>query len=185
MSDLSAPAQSYYGHRIEKGSLRDLDMALGPVADLADVIQRGILEFQFNPESLEYSPGVTWAASVIPGYSHRRLQYGGGAARTWALKLRWFGDNDDDFYVKDRCDFLDSLTLPEYAGDEYACGPHSVLFTFGRLVEGVKCKLTKLKVKYSGRFNPESLLPLFAECDVELEETPDEPVDYRTRRGRR
>src|SRR2546430_8389150 len=168
------------GHFVEKGMLIDRDATqYGPVLNPADELALGKLLFQYNPGTLEFTPGVTWATIVIPGFSHRRIVYGGGAARTWAFKLQWYGDSDDEGFVKRRCDWLESLTMPEYEGRELVRGPHDVLFAFGQLVPGVRCKLMKLKIKFGPLFYPTSLLPRIAECDIELEEFTDEGLDYR------
>ena len=57
--------------------------------------------------------------------------------------------------------------------------PHRVLFLFGDLYPGVECVVRQVKARYFHLFDRDTLQPLHAEVDVQLEEYVDESIGYR------
>ena len=165
------------------GFLKDLDYQADPTDPLASLGET--LLFQHNPDEVKRGIQVAWAGQVVPGWSHRRLQYGGGGARTFQFKLRWYLDNDKDDWVRRQTLWLESQTVAEYDGNGILVNaPHRLLFGFGGLTNsgllrnaGKTTVITSLALTYGPLWTP-GLEPIQAEADLTLEEFRTRSQDY-------
>jgi len=145
---------------------------------LIDVDGSGELELQYNPSEILDDKATLFAAIRVPGMSHPRYQYVSGEPRKIVFKLRFFKGP-----VRERVNWLQSLLYPEHGGAMLEHAPHRVLLVLGELFPGVLCVVKRVKARFHGLFEPETLLPQQADVDVVLEEYIEESVSVAELRG--
>ena len=102
-----------------------------------------ILNFQYNPETFEYSRGATYVEMVAPGMSYPTTQYVHGNARTFPIELFLF-DKPYSGIIDSHKDFIEGLLPPETNDSSYT-RPPSMLFVYGDFIK--KCVLEELNIK--------------------------------------
>lgn len=116
----------------------------------------------------EIVPG--WVDARIIGGTHPRISYAGGGGRIWTFKAVFHREDDDDSYVINQVLWLQSRLLPEYnAAGAMVAPPHLCLFTWGDLFSA-QVVIRQAKAKYSKTYAPDTLLPIFAEVQLRLDE---------------
>ena len=103
----------------------------------------GILKFQYNPESFEYSRGATYSEISAPGMSYPSTQYVRGNSRSFPIELFLF-DKPYSGVIDTQIAFVEGLLPPETNSDNYT-KPPEVLFTYGNFIK--KCVVEELSVK--------------------------------------
>jgi len=166
-----------------RGYLLDLDAGdnksddSGAGSDLSDR-----LTFQFNPDKITRGVGVLWTSQQIPGHSHPRQQGVAGTDRTWEFSLKFHLDDDNSSWVRDRLDWLESLTLFEYDEDgNQKRGPHRVLYVMGSWIREV-CTVQHFRYTVPEPLDQSTLEPRIAEIPLVLKEFRHQAVDWRDKR---
>lgn len=112
-----------------------------------------IMNFQYNPETFEYSRGATYSEIVAPGMSYPDTQYVRGNARSFPVEL-FFYDKPCTGVIESYEEFFNGLLPPESNPSKYK-RPPEVLFSYGNFVR--KCVLENLSVlieEYNTEGNP-------------------------------
>lgn len=156
----------------------------GVRGNLVDMQTGEKLFFQFNPEKIGDDQGANWAAQRIHGVHHPYFQYSSGTGRTLKFQLKFYHqDVKDGKNVKQKCDWLRSTVYPDTAaGGVPHRPPHRFLLNLGSLFRGMPCIITSVSVNYDKVFSP-SIVPLYAEVDLEVQEFRTRAVGYAEVRG--
>ena len=116
------------------------------------------LIFDYIPEEISDSKTANYNYVDIPGRSEPIIGYTNSSLREFSIHLMFMagigqrshpsGQVDDAFAVKQKVDWLRSLTYPDYSG-QYVRPPHKVLFSIGQLIKSV-CIIPSVNVVYKG-----------------------------------
>lgn len=138
-------------------------------------------QLMLNPEELYDNKDVNIASIQVPGMSHPRLQFVGGGERVIQFTAKLFyaaydpGTDDVMFALR----WLQSLVYPEHGGTMLKRAPHKVHIDWGNLLTQTDQTWVVRRVSaYSYFFDPDTLLPLGVDVDLELVEYIEESVDY-------
>ena len=93
--------------------------------------------FQYNPTTLEYSRGASYADISAPGMPYPDTQFIKGNARSFSVPL-FLNDNPNTGLIKSYIDFIDSFLPPETNESGYT-QPPVMTFCFGYFIR--KCVL--------------------------------------------
>lgn len=121
-----------------------------------------IRRFQFNPEKLEYSRGVTYSDSISPGMAYPETQFSHGNIREFETELFMY-DPYCTGLIKEYMCFLGTLLTPETNVPNYS-RPPELLFYFGYFIR--RCVLTKLNI--SNEWLDEQGTPLMTRFQLTL-----------------
>lgn len=103
-----------------------------------------VRKFQFNPETFEYSRGVTYSDSISPGMPYPETQYSHGEIRTFDVELFMY-DPYCTGLIKEYMYFLGDFLTPETNDPDYA-QPPEMLFYYAYFVR--RCVLTNLTITH-------------------------------------
>ena len=98
--------------------------------------------FQFNPETFEYSRGVTYAEIVSPGMSYPNAQFVHGNARSFPVEL-FFYDKPWTGVIDSHMNFIGAFLTPETNVSNYQ-KPPEMTFCFGYFIR--RCVLEDLNI---------------------------------------
>lgn len=98
--------------------------------------------FQFNPTTLDYSRGASYADISAPGMAYPDTQFIKGNARSFPVSL-FFYDNPNTGVIKKYIEFLNGFLTPETNKSGYT-QPPTMTFCFGYFIR--KCVLEDLSV---------------------------------------
>ena len=102
-----------------------------------------IKRFQYNPETFEYSRGVTYAEIVAPGMSYPNTQFVHGNTRTFSVELFFF-DKPCTGVINSYMNFIGGFLTPETNSANYK-KPPEMLFCYGTFIR--RCVLDDLSIK--------------------------------------
>lgn len=91
------------------------------------------MEFQFNPTTLPYSRGVSYASIESPGMSYPLTQYTGGGAREFSFEVFYY-DKPYTGKINTARSFLENLMPPEYNTADFD-KPPSFTLAYGYFVK--------------------------------------------------
>lgn len=100
------------------------------------------MSFQFNPTTLSYSRGVSYADISAPGMSYPDTQFIKGNARSFPVTL-FFYDNPCTGVIKKYANFIGSFLTPETNVKGYT-KPPVMTFCYGSFIR--KCVLEDLTI---------------------------------------
>lgn len=98
--------------------------------------------FQFNPTTLDYSRGASYADISAPGMAYPDTQFIKGNARSFPVSL-FFYDNPNTGVIKKYIEFFDGFLTPETNKSGYT-KPPTMTFCFGYFIR--KCVLEDFSV---------------------------------------
>lgn len=100
------------------------------------------MSFQFNPTTLSYSRGATYADISSPGMAYPGTQFVKGNVRSFPVTL-FFYDNPNTGVIKKYLNFFEGLLTPE-TNDAGYTRPPTLTFCYGYFIR--KCVLEDLNV---------------------------------------
>ena len=101
-----------------------------------------VMKFQYNPETFEYSRGVTYAEIIAPGMAYPDTQYVHGNARAFSVELFLF-DKPCTGVISNYESFIGGFLTPETNSANYK-KPPEMLFCYGSFIK--RCVLEELGV---------------------------------------
>lgn len=101
------------------------------------------MDFQYNPTTMPYSRGVSYASIESPGMSYPLTQYAGGGAREFSFELFYY-DRPYTGAINSARQFLEKLMPPEYNTNDFD-KPPSFTLAYGYFVK--RCVLMQLDVE--------------------------------------
>lgn len=152
---------------------------------ILDLVTGESLTFAYNPGTISDERSPQYADQSVVGYSHPASQFVNGGARTVSFTLRFHLDNQGVEAVRNRCEWLRSLTYPDHdANGRLRTAPHLVALLVGSLYREQSWEVRSVRVTYKDLFDPQTVLPLLAEVSLTLQEFVEGSVNYSTiRRG--
>lgn len=100
------------------------------------------MPFQYNPTTLEYSRGATYAEISSPGMAYPDTQFVRGNSRSFSVPL-FFYDNPNTGVIIKYKNFLEDFLPPETTKSDYT-QPPIMTFCYGYFIR--KCVLEDLAV---------------------------------------
>ena len=100
------------------------------------------MSFQFNPTTLSYSRGATYADISAPGIAYPDTQFVKGNVSSFPVTL-FFYDNPNTGVIQKYLEFLGGFITPEENASDYT-HPPTMTFCFGYFIR--KCVLEDLSV---------------------------------------
>lgn len=100
------------------------------------------MKFQFNPENLHYSRGVTYADIIAPGMCYPATQFVHGNIRTFTVELFMY-DKPYTGVINDNMLFIGKFLTPETNPKDYV-KPPEMLFCYGYFIR--RCVLEDLDI---------------------------------------
>lgn len=95
-------------------------------------------KFQYNPQSMDYSRGATYAQVKAPGMQYPLIYFVNGEAEEFELEL-FVVDRPSTGKINKDIDWCKSF-LPKYRNDDFFSRPHPLIYSYGNFV--CKCVLT-------------------------------------------
>lgn len=127
------------------------------------------MEWDLNPEEFTDTDGANFAGIEVPGMSHPRLQFAGGAERTLTFTLPLhYGALRDSRTVAQSIDLLRSWLYADYDRTLMTAPPHRLLVCFGDRWQNEKWVMTQCEINYV-RFDKDGA-PLHATAAITLTE---------------
>lgn len=102
-----------------------------------------LINFQYNPETFEYSRGVTYSELIAPGMSYPTLQYVHGNSRSFSVELFLY-DKPSTGVINNQKTFFQNLLPPESNKKNYS-RPPMALFVYADFIK--KCVVEGFNVK--------------------------------------
>lgn len=119
-----------------------------------------VMQFHLNPDTLKYQPGSPkHVTDPIPGVSHPKRAYASGSDETWkftltldgAIALREYivlpqnalrpASDKSPYSIRGYIEYIKGLCRPTDRTKGATGDPDPVIFSFGKLVQKVKCDL--------------------------------------------
>ena len=101
-----------------------------------------IMPFQFNPETFEYSRGVTYNDIVSPGMPYPNTQYAHGNVRSFPVQLFLY-DKPSTGLIENFRNFIEAFLTPETNPSSYK-KPPEMLFCYAYFIK--RCVLEDLSI---------------------------------------
>jgi hypothetical protein len=164
-------------------------MGRSPRMTLVNVATQEYVTVQFNPAEFEETIGAAYARQVVPGLSHKVLQFINTENETFTFDLFHQATNggpEDLAAILLSRRFLLSVCHPRRADGLIGAGAPRVMFIWPKLIT-LTCVVTSVKLKYT-RFNGEGA-PVSFIATTTLEEirdthvTAEDILELGTQRG--
>ena len=82
---------------------------------IIDMSNDSVFMFSRNPSKLDIERNPDFAQVKVPGISHPKMQYMNGGAKTISFQLNFFMDSAGTEAVKDKLNWLESCTYPNFS----------------------------------------------------------------------
>ena len=131
---------------------------------IAEVDSGDIMHFKINPESIEDSKDTSYANIEIPGMSHPRYQYTGGAERVLSFTVYLHNGTGDD--VPTCLKLLRSWLYADYSEGKLIEAPKKLLIIFGDSWPDEVWLLRSMRITHN-KFD-KTLNSMYAEVELEF-----------------
>ena len=121
------------------------------------------LAFQFMPEGVENSRSANFSGINIIGRNDDILQFNGGS-ETLNFSIKFYSEKEDRSDVKEKIDWLKSLTIRDGNNSEY----QNVILVFGEMFLNYVWVVTNITQRPQMFDESAEYRPIYAECNISL-----------------